>query len=232
MREARATLEKSDVSDAERDAAITKLLQVKYGMPTHKQLLHILEDGELVKEVEKADMRANSDNNRGLLQEIQSALYFTIDEKSNEANLTEQGREAISPGDPEAFIMPDLLEGIHKIDTDDTLTPAERTERKNAFQDEFAAKSERLHDLSQLLKAYCLFEKDVNYVVMDRKVLIVDEHTGRLMPGRRYSDGLHQALEAKEHVPIEQETQTMATITIQNYFRMYKKLLWFTWDSL
>ena len=224
VREARATLDKSDLTDDERDEAITKLLQVKYGMPTHKQLLHILEDGELVKEVEKADMRANSDNNRGLLQEIQSALYFTIDEKSNEANLTEQGRQAISPGDPGAFIMPDLLEGIHKIDTDDTLTPEERTERKNAFQDEFAAKSERLHDLSQLLKAYCLFEKDVNYVVQDRKVLIVDEHTGRLMPGRRYSDGLHQALEAKEHVPIEQETQTMATITIQNYFRMYEKL--------
>ena len=224
VREAKAVLDKPDVSASEKDAAVTKLLQVKYGMPTHRQLLHILEDGDLVKEVEKADLRANSETNRGLLQEIQSALYFTIDEKSNEANLTEQGRQAISPDDPEAFIMPDLLGEIHRIDTDDALSPAEKTERKNAFQDEFAAKSERLHDLSQLLKAYCLFEKDVNYVVQDRKVLIVDEHTGRLMPGRRFSDGLHQALEAKEHVPIEQETQTMATITIQNYFRMYDKL--------
>ena len=221
VREARALLEKPD---GDREAAVTKLLQVKYGMPTHRQLLHMLEDGDLVKEVEQADMRANSDSNRGLLQEIQSALYFTIDEKSNEANLTEQGRQAISPDDPTAFIMPDLLGEIHRIDTDDTLAPAEKTERKNKFQDEFAAKSERLHDLSQLLKAYCLFERDVNYVVQDRKVLIVDEHTGRLMPGRRFSDGLHQALEAKEHVPIEQETQTMATITIQNYFRMYEKL--------
>ena len=224
VREAKNTLDAPKVSDDDRDEAITKLLQVKYGMPTHRQLLHVLEDGDLVKEVEKADMRANSDTNRGLLQEIQSALYFTIDEKSNEANLTAKGRAEISPDDPEAFIMPDLLGTIHKLDTDETLSPQERTERKNAFQDEFAAKSERLHDLSQLLKAYCLFEKDVNYVVQDRKVLIVDEHTGRLMPGRRYSDGLHQALEAKEHVPIEQETQTMATITIQNYFRMYKKL--------
>ena len=224
VREAKATLDTVGVSESEREAAITKLLQVKYGMPTHRQLLHALEDGELVKEVEKADLQANSDNNRGLLQEIQSELYFTIDEKSNEANLTAKGRAEISPNDPDAFIMPDLLETIHSIDTDETLSPQERSERKNAFQDEFAAKSERLHDLSQLLKAYCLFEKDVNYVVQDRKVLIVDEHTGRLMPGRRYSDGLHQALEAKENVPIEQETQTMATITIQNYFRMYKKL--------
>ena len=224
VREAKATLDAPKVSDEDKEEAITKLLQVKYGMPTHRQLLHVLEDGDLVKEVEKADMRANSDTNRGLLQEVQAVLYFTIDEKSNEANLTAKGRAEISPNDPEAFIMPDLLGTIHKLDTDETLSPQERTERKNAFQDEFAAKSERLHDLSQLLKAYCLFEKDVNYVVQDRKVLIVDEHTGRLMPGRRYSDGLHQALEAKEHVPIEQETQTMATITIQNYFRMYKKL--------
>jgi preprotein translocase subunit SecA len=224
IREAKAVLDDPGSSSDARDEAIVKLLQVKYGMPTHRQLLHVLEDGNMVKEVEKADLRANSDTNRGLLQEIQSALYFTIDEKSNEANLTARGRAEISPSDPEAFIMPDLLGTIHKIDTDETLSPQERTERKNAFQDEFAAKSERLHDLSQLLKAYCLFEKDVNYVVQDRKVLIVDEHTGRLMPGRRYSDGLHQALEAKEHVPIEQETQTMATITIQNYFRMYEKL--------
>ncbi|MBR2910623.1 MAG: preprotein translocase subunit SecA, partial [Lentisphaeria bacterium] len=102
--------------------------------------------------------------------------------------------------------------------------PEERAAKRNAFQEEFSAKSEMLHDLSQLLKAYCLFEKDVNYVVQDRKVMIVDEHTGRIMPGRRFSDGLHQALEAKENVPSEQETQTMATITIQNYFRLYKKL--------
>ncbi|MBR2631992.1 MAG: preprotein translocase subunit SecA, partial [Lentisphaeria bacterium] len=223
-REAKAVLDNEESSSDDVDEAMIKLLQVKFGMPTHKQLLHILEDGEVLKELEKVESRVRSDNNRGLLQQVQSALFFTIDEKTNEADLTAMGRDAISPDDPQAFIMPDMLAEINRIDTDETLTDDEKTEKKNAFQEEFASKSERLHDLSQLLKAYCLFEKDVNYVVQDRKVMIVDEHTGRLMPGRRYSDGLHQALEAKEGVPIEQETQTMATITIQNYFRMYDKL--------
>ena len=224
VREARASFAKADLSDEERDAAMLKLLQVKFGMPTHKQLLHVLEDGDIVKELEKLEMHVRSDTNRGMLQEVQEILYFTIDEKTNEADLTALGRQTLSPDDPNAFIVPDLLGEINRIDTDETLSPTEKTEHRNAFQAEFSAKSERLHDLSQLLKAYCLFEKDVNYVVQDRKVLIVDEHTGRLMPGRRFSDGLHQALEAKEGVPIEQEMQTMATITIQNYFRMYKKL--------
>ena len=224
VREARSVLDNENSSDEAIDEAMIKLLQVKFGMPTHKQLLHLLEDGEILKELERVESRVRSDNNRGMLQEVQSALFFTIDEKTNEADLTAKGRDAISPDDPQAFIMPDMLAEINKIDTDESLSDDEKTERKNAFQEEFAAKSERLHDLSQLLKAYCLFEKDVNYVVQDRKVMIVDEHTGRLMPGRRYSDGLHQALEAKEGVPIEQETQTMATITIQNYFRMYDKL--------
>ncbi|MCQ2378740.1 MAG: preprotein translocase subunit SecA [Victivallaceae bacterium] len=222
--EAKAVLAREEASAEERDAALVKLLQIKFGMPTHKQLLRILEDGAILKELEKVESRVHSDNNRGLLQEVQSELFFVIDEKTHEADLTAKGRHEISPGDPEAFIVPDLLGEIHRIDTDPALNDEERVARKNAFQEEFAAKSERLHDLSQLLKAYCLFEKDVNYVVQDRKVLIVDEHTGRLMPGRRFSDGLHQALEAKERVPIEQETQTMATITIQNYFRMYEKL--------
>ena len=223
-REAKAVLEDENASPEALDDAMIKLLQVKFGMPTHKQLLRILENGEIVRELEKVESKVRSDNNRGMLQEVQAELFFTIDEKTNEADLTARGREAISPGNPADFIMPDLLEEIHKIDTDETLSPEERTARRNQFQEEFSLKSERLHDLSQLLKAYCLFEKDVNYVVQDRKVMIVDEHTGRLMPGRRFSDGLHQALEAKENVPIEQETQTMATITIQNYFRLYKKL--------
>jgi len=224
VREARATLDKSDLSSEEREGALTKLLQVKFGMPTHKQLLHILEDGDLLKELEKLESKVRSDTNRGMLQEVQSGLFFTIDEKTHEADLTAQGREAISPDDPDYFVVPDLLSEINRIDSDPDCSAEERTLRKNTFQEEFAAKSERLHDLSQLLKAYCLFEKDVNYVVQEGKVMIVDEHTGRLMPGRRFSDGLHQALEAKEHVTIEQETQTMATITIQNYFRLYKKL--------
>ncbi len=224
VKEAREVLEQKDVSSEAKEEAYLKLLQVKYGMPTHRQLLHALEDGEVLREVDKLDSKVHSDNNRGMLQEVQSVLYFTIDEKTHEADLTAQGRNAISPDDPEAFIMPDLLGELHRIEVDETLSAEQKVEVKNAFQERFSIQSERLHDLSQLLKAYCLFEKDVNYVVMDRKVMIVDEHTGRLMPGRRFSDGLHQALEAKEDVPIEQETQTMATITIQNYFRLYKKL--------
>ncbi len=224
VREARAALEKEDIADEEFDEAILKLLQVKFGMPTHRQLLHTFENGEILREVERLDAKVHSDNNRGMLQEVQSVLYFTIDEKTHEADLTELGRKTISPDDPDGFVVPDLLGELHKIEVNENLSAAEKIAAKESFQEHFADKSERLHDLSQLLKAYCLFEKDVNYVVMDRKVMIVDEHTGRLMPGRRFSDGLHQALEAKEDVPIEAETQTMATITIQNYFRMYDKL--------
>jgi len=224
VREAREVLDRENISDAEFEGAITKLLQVKFGMPTHRQLLHAFENGEILREVDRLDSKVHSDNNRGMLQEVQSVLYFTIDEKTHEADLTELGRRTISPDDPAGFIIPDLLGELHKIEIDETLSAAGKIEAKEKFQEYFTDKSERLHDLSQLLKAYCLFEKDVNYVVMDRKVMIVDEHTGRLMPGRRFSDGLHQALEAKEGVPVEAETQTMATITIQNYFRMYDKL--------
>ncbi len=224
IRDARAMFGKNDLTPDQREDALLKLLQVKFGMPTHKQLLHVLEDGDILKDLEKLESRVRSDSNRGMLQEVQEVLYFAIDEKTNEADLTEKGRQALSPNDPNAFIVPDLLSELNRIDVDETLADTEKAERREAFQADFGAKSERLHDLSQLLKAYCLFEKDVNYVVQEGKVMIVDEHTGRLMPGRRFSDGLHQALEAKEGVEIEQETQTMATITIQNYFRMYKKL--------
>ena len=222
--EAKKVFDNENSSSEDREAALTKLLQIKFGMPTHKQLMRMLEDGSLLRDLEKIEMRVRSDNNRGLLQEVQSDLYFTIDEKSNDADLTEKGRNEISGNDTEAFIMPDLLEEIHKIENDQDLDDTAKAEKKAQFNEDFSAKSERLHDLSQLLKAYCLFEKDVAYVVQNGKVMIVDEHTGRLMPGRRFSDGLHQALEAKEHVEIEQETQTLATITIQNYFRLYEKL--------
>ncbi|WP_176015216.1 preprotein translocase subunit SecA [Victivallis sp. Marseille-Q1083] len=224
VQEAKSTLEREGISAEERENALLKLLQVKFGMPTHKQLLHVLEDGSILKEVERLDSKVHSDNNRGLLQEVQGDLYFAIDEKSHGADLTEKGRNALSPNDPEAFIMPDLLLELHNIENDASLSEEERLAKRQKFEADYAVKSERLHDLSQLLKAYCLFEKDVHYVVQDDKVMIVDEHTGRLMPGRRFSDGLHQALEAKERVKIEQETQTLATITIQNYFRLYEKL--------
>ena len=221
--EANEVFTKADATDEEKDEATLKLVQVKMGMPNHKQLMHALEDADVMKRVEKMDLYVHSDNNRGMLQEVESILYFSMNEKQHEADLTEKGRNTVS-SDKNAFVLPDLLESIHRIDTDPALDEKEKIEKKKAFQEEFSLKSERLHDISQLLRAYCLFEKDVHYVVQDGKVMIVDEHTGRILPGRRFSEGLHQALEAKEDVVIERETQTFATITIQNYFRMYEKL--------
>ena len=224
VQEARDILAKPDMSKDEEDDAIMKLLQVRMGMPTHKQLMHVLEDGAILKKVDKLEGFVRSDNNRGMLQDVQAELFFTIEEKTHEADLTEKGRSEISPDDTEAFILPDLINGLQDIEKESGLNEQQKAQKKLQFQEDFAKKSEILQNLSQLVKAYCLFEKDVHYVVQGNKVLIVDEHTGRLMPGRRFSDGLHQALEAKENVDIEKETQTLATITIQNYFRMYEKL--------
>ncbi len=224
VQEARDLLNGENVSSDAREEAVMKLVKVKMGMPQHKQLMHVLENAEILKQVEKTEMFVNSDQNRGMLQEVQADLFFAMDEKRHEADLTEKGRVMIGGSDTQAFILPDLLENLHAIDTDMNASEQEKLERKQKFQEEFALKSERLHDISQLLRAYCLYEKDVHYVVQEGKVLIVDEHTGRILPGRRFSDGLHQALEAKENVSIEEETQTFATITIQNYFRMYEKL--------
>ncbi len=222
--EAKEVINREDAPEDEKEDAFIKLLQVKMGMPTHKQLMHMLEDGPTLKRLEKTEAFVRTDSNRGLLQQVQSELYFAIDEKHHDSDLTDKGRIAMSPDNPEMFVIPDLLLALHEIDNNPELGEDEKFKRKQVFQEEFAKKSESLHNISQLLKAYCLYEKDVTYVVQDNKVLIVDEHTGRLMPGRRFSEGLHQALEAKEGVKIERETQTLATITIQNYFRMYEKL--------
>ena len=227
LQEAKAVIDRRDegkATEEEFDDAIRKLLQVKFGMPRHKLLAHILEDADILKRLERYESFVRSDQNRGMLQEVQEDLYFSMDEKQHEADLTERGRNTVSPNDPDAFVLPDLLNALHDIDNDPKTDYRTKLMRHKAFQEAFAEKSERLQNLSQLLRAYCLFEKDVDYVVMDGKVLIVDEHTGRILPGRRFSDGLHQALEAKENVKIESETQTLATITIQNYFRMYQKL--------
>ncbi|MBR2062535.1 MAG: hypothetical protein IJ969_04375, partial [Anaerotignum sp.] len=224
IQEAKTLLDKENATDDEQELAIRKLLQVKFGMPRHKQLAHVLEDSSILKALEKMEMAVRSEQNRGLLQDVQADLFFAMDEKQHEADLTEKGRQALAPDDPDAFILPDLLESIHNIENDANYSEKERLARKQEFQQEYIRKSEKLQNLSQLLRAYCLFEKDVHYVVAEGQVLIVDEHTGRILPGRRFSDGLHQALEAKEDVTIERETQTLATTTIQNYFRMYKKL--------
>jgi len=194
-----------------------KLVQGKRGAPNNKRLLMILEEGKHRKLLDGVELDLFRDKNWDL---IDKDLYFIIDEKSNVVDLTERGRNALSPQDPDFFVLPDLS----SIDADPDLSPQERAQLRMKLEAEYSEKTEKIHNVSQLLRAYSLFEKDVAYVVNNGQVIIVDEFTGRLMPGRRYSDGLHQALEAKEGVTIERENQTLATVTFQNYFRMYKKL--------
>ncbi len=223
-KEAKEIIENPDAESEDIDDAYIKLVQVKLGMPQHRQLMRMLEDGTVMKKLEKAESFIRSDQNRGMLQDVRSDLYFSMDERGQEADLTDKGRHEISPDDPEMFTMPDLLNTLHEIDIDESLSDEDKLKKKQEFQDTFAEKSEKIHNIAQLLRAFTLYEKDIHYVVQENKVMIVDEHTGRLMPGRRFGEGLHQALEAKEHVQIERETQTLATVTIQNYFRMYEKL--------
>jgi len=194
-----------------------KLLQVKRGAPKNKRFLKMAKEGKYKKLIERVELDYLRDK---LMGELDEELYFSIDEKSHVVDLTDKGRTALSPQDPNLFVLPDLS----VIDEDPTLSEEERDKKRRKLEREFNEKGEKIQNISQLLKAYSLFEKDVDYVVSDGQVLIVDEFTGRLLPGRRYSDGLHQALEAKEGVTIEGETQTLATITIQNYFRLYEKL--------
>jgi len=194
-----------------------KLLQAKRGSPKNKKLLKMLKEGKFKKLVETVELDCIRDRKMG---ELDEELLFVIDEKSHVVDLTEKGRQALSPHDPNLFVLPDLS----MADSDPEMPEEEKQRKLRKLEKEFSEKGEKLQNISQLLRAYSLFEKDVDYVVSDGQVLIVDEFTGRLLPGRRYSDGLHQALEAKEEVTIEGETQTLATITIQNYFRMYKKL--------
>lgn len=209
--------------DTEWEGAV-KLYQVHKGMPKNRQLLHLMEDPQTRRIFEKADMELGSDMRKEERHTALEELYFTMDERSNEVDLAELGRETLSPGNPEEFVLADMITAYQEIDEDESMTVQDKERKKFKLGEEFNEKSEKIHNLSQLLRAYCLFEKDVAYVIQDNKVMIVDEFTGRIMPGRRYSDGLHQALEAKEGVRIEKETQTYATITIQNYFRMYEKL--------
>ena len=206
------------------DEATSKLYQVKRGMPTHRQFMRMMEDAHIRKRFEKFDLEMNSDYNKTRAHELKEALHYVIDEKNQQADLTELGRGLISPSDPEGFVIPDLATTYVEIDRKKTLSDEEKRDEREQAEVEFQVKSERIHTISQLLRAYALYEKDKEYVVQGGKVMIVDENTGRLMPGRRWSNGLHQAVESKEGVQIEKETKTYATITIQNYFRMYDKL--------
>jgi preprotein translocase subunit SecA len=206
-----------------------RIYQVYHSMPRHKQLMHMLEDPALRKHHEDVEMQFLSEMYKEHARELKEDLYFTIDERTREVALTDKGCEKICPQDPQLFILPDLAAQMSAIDGDQSLSEQERIERRRDTQAAFVEKSDRVHVVDQLLRAYCLYERDVDYVVQPDAegvghVYIVDEFTGRVLPGRRWSDGLHQAVEAKEGVEIEKESQTLATITIQNYFRLYTKL--------
>jgi preprotein translocase subunit SecA len=200
------------------------LYRVKMGQPRSEGLMKLLEDPDNLRLMNKAELELHADQSKKELYAQKEELYFAMDEKSHDADLTEKGRNYLSPKDPDAFVLPDLTTIFHEIDAGPEPDVRKRLESKAKIQAEFEAHAQQIHCISQLLKAYCLYQKDVQYVVQDNKVIIVDENTGRLMTGRRWSDGLHQAVEAKEGVEIERETQTLATITIQNYFRLYQKL--------
>ena len=211
-----------DKGDAEEGGRL--MFKVKLGQPRNKQLLRMMEDPEKRKAIDKAELSFYTDTRKEELFALKEELFFTIDEKSHEADLSEQGRAFLNPDDPDSFVLPDLISEFTDIDLNRTLSDEEKDRMKTERQEHCDKQAEQIHNISQLLRAYCLFEKDVAYVVEENKVVIVDEYTGRKMPGRRWSDGLHQAVEAKEGVQIDRETQTLATITIQNYFRLYHKL--------
>jgi preprotein translocase subunit SecA len=222
--EAKELLEKSGATSDDKERAAHKLLQVKMGNPKNKQLLRLMEQPEWRKLLDRVETEMNSDFQKEELFRLKEVLLYVIDERQHQADLTQLGRNQLRPADPDAFMMPDLATAFSDLDRDVALTPEAREQKKLAAQNHYAEVSEEIHSISQLLRAYSLYERDVEYVVQEGKVMIVDENTGRVMPGRRWSDGLHQAVEAKESVAIERETRTYATITIQNYFRMYEKL--------
>ena len=214
---------KNQISSGNNEEGSFNLLRVFRGIPKNKALIKYLSEEGIKQQLQKTENFYMQDNNREM-PKIDKELYYVIDEKNNQIELTDKGIEFLSgKDDPNFFVMPEIGIEISKIE-DKGLNKEEEAKEKDELYRDFSVKSERIHTINQLLKAYALFEKDIQYVVMENKVMIVDEQTGRIMDGRRYSDGLHQAIEAKENVKIEAATQTFATITLQNYFRMYNKL--------
>ena len=214
---------KNQISSGEEEKGSFNLLRVFRGIPKNKALIKYLSEEGVKQLLQKTENFYMQDNNREM-PKVDKELYYVIDEKNNQIELTDKGIEFLSgKDDPDFFIMPEIGIEISKIENKGLSKEDEAKEKDELYRD-FSIKSERIHTINQLLKAYALFEKDIQYVVMENKVMIVDEQTGRIMDGRRYSDGLHQAIEAKENVKIEAATQTFATITLQNYFRMYNKL--------
>jgi preprotein translocase subunit SecA len=204
------------------------LYKAQLGMPKNKRLLKLLNEQGVKALVQRVELDRLADRKQSAskqsMRDIEDDLYFVMDERGHSVHLTDKGVETMSPNDPVLFVIPDISHAVHTIDRDETLSAAEKLERRHTVESEYAAKSEILHIIHKLLQAHALYEKDVEYVVQDGQVFIVDEFTGRLMPGRRWAEGLHQAVEAKESVAVREETQTLATITIQNYFRMYEKI--------
>ena len=214
---------KNQINSGNEEEGSFNLLRVFRGIPKNKALIKYLSEEGVKQLLQKTENFYMQDNNREM-PKVDKDLYYVIDEKNNQIELTDKGIEFLSgKDDPDFFIMPEIGIEISKIENKGLSKEDEAKEKDELYRD-FSIKSERIHTINQLLKAYALFEKDIQYVVMDNKVMIVDEQTGRIMDGRRYSDGLHQAIEAKENVKIEAATQTFATITLQNYFRMYNKL--------
>ena len=201
------------------------LLRCHKGLPKYQPLIKFLSEQGMKQLLQKAENYYMQDNEREM-HIVTDDLYFVINEVQNSIEMTDKGHDVLAHAvsDPDFFVLPDVGASIAEIEHTLSLTAAERQQKKDALMEEFSLKSERVHTVNQLLKAYAMFQKEVDYIIVDNKVKIVDESTGRVMEGRRWSDGLHQAVEAKENVKVEAATQTFATITLQNYFRMYHKL--------
>jgi len=223
------------VGDAEREmeagdtrAAALQLYKAQLGHPKNRRLMKMMQEQGNKQLVQKMELEHIADRrlppSKQQYRDLEEDLLFVLDEKGHSVHLTDQGVDFMSPNEHDAFVLPDLSQEVHRIDHDPDLSPEEKLAARRQIEIDYASKAERLNIVHQLLRAHALYERDVNYVVQDGEVLIVDEFTGRTMPGRRWSEGLHQAVEAKEGVRVKGETQTMATITIQNYFRMYDKL--------
>ncbi len=211
-------------SGNEKDGGLS-IFRAHRGMPKYKPVIKFLSETGIRATMQKTENYYLQDNKK-MMPEADAPLYFIIDEKDNSVDLTEKGIDLITGEGEDAkfFILPEIGTELSKIEKDTSLSDAERLTKKDELIKEYQVKSQRIHSVNQLLKAYTMFEKDTEYIIVDGKVKIVDEQTGRVLDGRRYSDGLHQAIEAKENVKVEDATQTYATITLQNYFRMYHKL--------
>ena len=224
MNEAREELEKLGENKEPSADSLDKLWLAAHGMPRNRIFLRLMENGRWRKLLEKHEGVLASEIEKDRRFHLKERLYFSISERNHEADLSQLGRDTLRPGEPDAFVLPDLPSRYVELDNDESLTHERRAELRTEAEVAYAQASEDIHAIGQLLKAYALYEKDKQYVVHEGKVKIVDENTGRIMEGRRWSDGLHQAVEAKEGVALEKENKTYATVTIQNYFRMYQKL--------